>query len=91
MTSPLQLRTTDVIFLYAGCLGRNYGCNGRIKLSSTTLESYGSLLSNEPSLAIIRAVLAMIEHERSASKTRIPKVILSIFLMFPLGIPLISL
>ena len=44
--------TRDGQFLYAGRFGRNYGCNDRIKVSSTTLDSYGSLLSNEPSLAI---------------------------------------
>ena len=58
-------------FLCAGCFGRNYGCNGRIKVSSTTLDSYGSLLSIAPLFVIIRAVLAMIQHERSASKTKI--------------------
>ena len=50
--------------------GRNYGCNDRIEVSSITLDSYGSLVSNAPSLAIIRAVLAMLQHERSASKTK---------------------
>ena len=49
---------------------RNFGRIGRMKDSSTTLDSYGSLLSNAPSLAIIRAVLAMIQHETSASKTK---------------------
>ena len=44
--------------------------------SSTALESYGPLLSNAPSLAMIRAVFAMIQHERLAfelgfSKTKI--------------------
>ena len=42
-----------------------------MKVSSIALDSYGSLLFNVPSLAIIRAVLAMIQHERSASKTKI--------------------
>ena len=42
-----------------------------MKVSSTALDSYGSLLFNAASLAIIRAVLAMIQHERSASKTKI--------------------
>ena len=59
-----------VTFLNAGCFGRNYGCNGRTEVSSTTLDSYGSLLSNAPSHAIIRAVLAMIQHERSVSTTK---------------------
>ena len=63
-----------VTFLNAGCFGRNYGCNDRIEVSSTTLDSYGSLVSNAPSLAIIRAVLAMLQHERAASKTKIFKV-----------------
>ena len=58
------------IFLNMGWFGRSFGCNGRIKVSSTALDSYGSLLFNAASLAIIRAVLAMIQHERSASKTK---------------------
>ena len=53
-----------------GCMERNFGRIGRMKDSSSALDSYGSLLSNAPSLAIIRAVLAMIQHERSASKTK---------------------
>ena len=35
--------------------------------SSTALESYRPLLSNEPSIAIIRAVLAMIQYQSLAS------------------------
>ena len=53
-----------------GCMERNFGRIDRMKDSSSALDSYGSLLSNAPSLAIIRAVLAMLQHERSASKTK---------------------
>ena len=54
----------------SGVRGRNIACTVRKMDSSSALESSGSLLSNAPSLAIIRAVLAMIHHERSASKTK---------------------
>ena len=67
----LQLVGTDCIFFSMGRNIHNFGCTGRIKVSSTTLDSYGSLLSNTPSLAIIRAVLAMIQPKMSASKTKI--------------------
>jgi hypothetical protein len=60
----------DGRFLDAGCFGRNYDSNDRVKLSSTALESYGCLLSNAPSLAIIRAVLATLQRGGSASKTK---------------------
>ena len=60
-------------FLHVDCLGRNYGCNGRIKVSSTALDSCGSLIFNAAPLAIISAVLAMIQHERSAGKITISK------------------
>ena len=53
-----------------GCMGRNVGRIDRMKDSSSALDSYGSLLSNAPSLAIIRVVLAMMQQERSASKTK---------------------
>ena len=59
-----------VTFLNAGCMERNFGRIGLMKDSSSALDSYGSLLSNAPSLAIIRAVLAMIQRERSVSKAK---------------------
>ena len=58
--------------------------------SSSALESYGPLLSNAPSLASIRALLAKLEHETSTCKTKIfkmknPKIWakMSIFRKFP--------
>ena len=36
--------------------------------SSSALDSYGPVLSNAPSLTVIRAVHAMIQHETSARK-----------------------
>ena len=60
--------------------GCSFGCNGRVKVSSTALDSYGSLLFNAASLAIIRAVLAMIQHERSGFLVR----------GLPVGIPVVQ-
>ena len=68
------------IFLNMGWFGRSFGCNGRINVSSTALDSYGSLLFNAASLAIIRAVLAMIQHERSGFLVR----------GLPVGIPAVQ-
>ena len=51
-------------------IGRGFACISRKTDSSGALDSYGSLLSNAPSLVKIGAVLAMIQHERSACKTK---------------------
>ena len=51
-----------------------------MKVSSTALDSYGSLFFNAASLAIIRAVLGMIQHERSGFLVR----------GLPVGIPAVQ-
>ena len=56
-------------------IGRNFGCRDQKMDYSSALESYWFLLSNAPLLAMIRAVLAMIQHEMSASNTTISKVL----------------
>ena len=48
------------------CADRNFARMVRKIYSSSALESYGPLLSNEPSLVKFRAVFAMIQHETSS-------------------------
>ena len=48
-------------------IGRNFGCRDQKMDSSSALESYGSLLSNAPSLATIVWLLAKLQHERPAT------------------------
>ena len=48
-------------------IGRDFGCRDQKMDSSSALESYGSLLSNAPSLATIVWLLAMLQHESPAT------------------------
>ena len=72
--SKMELFREKSSFFSLDAIARNIESIDREMDSSTALESYGSLLSNAPSLTTIREVLAKLQHETSARKTKFFKV-----------------